>query len=278
MSDKMSKQKKLAIIAAVAAVSAIMAAYFVPAQTTVNIEPVEGEDEDTPRAIAAALDYVRISPTFAFDGVEDTIKIESIVKDLSLPPQYRIAVSFESTHGGFGDREGQMLTQVMTPHTMQIVVSDGSVMSAVTDGVWDEQNHQYVLKHPSEKLVPSDESVSAPSGPVSDYESLVGHVKSRGIAVEPVEELDDSPFSTTTKVISVGGATVQVYEFQSESDAESAMLTVSEDGTEIGTSIIRWIDTPHFYAKGKIIVLYVGQNPEVTGLLESLLGNQFAGM
>ncbi|MDC8437730.1 MAG: hypothetical protein LV468_01870, partial [Candidatus Nitrosotenuis sp.] len=78
--------------------------------------------------------------------------------------------------------------------------------------------------------------------------------------------------------ISVGGATIQVYEFQSESDAESARLTVSEDGTEIGTSIIRWMDTPHFYAKGKIIVLYVGQNPEVTSLLEAFLGNQFAGM
>lgn len=274
----MSKQKKIAIIAAVAAVSVIMAAYFVPAQTTVNIEPVEGEDEDTPRAIAAALDYVRISPTFAFDGVEDTIRIDKISKTESFPAEFDITVSFESTHGGFGDREGQMLTQAMTPHMMQIVVSDGNVISAVTDGVWDEQNHQYVLKHPSEKLVSNDEPVSAPSGPVSDYASLVGSIKSRGIAVDLVEELDDSPFSTTTKVISVGGATIQVYEFQSESDAESAILTVSEDGTEIGTSIIRWIDTPHFYAKGKIIVLYVGQNPEVTSLLESFLGNQFAGM
>lgn len=79
-------------------------------------------------------------------------------------------------------------------------------------------------------------------------------------------------------MISVGGADVQVYEFHSESDAWAASLTVSEDGTEIGTSIIRWIDAPHFYTKGKIIVLYVGQNPEITNLLESLLGTQFAGM
>ncbi|WP_268542019.1 hypothetical protein [Candidatus Nitrosotenuis cloacae] len=274
----MSKQMKMAIIAAIVAASVIVAAYFIPAQTTVNIEPVEGEDEDTPRAIAAALDYVRISPTYAFDGIEDTIKIDKISKTGSSPAEFDITVSFESTHGGFGNREGQMLTQVMTPHMMQILVSDGTVISAVTDGTWDEQNHQYVLKHPSEKLVPSDEQVPAPSGPVSDYASLVDSIKSRGIAVEPVEELDDSPFSTPTKVISVGGATIQVYEFQSESDAESARLTVSEDGTEIGTSIIRWMDTPHFYAKGKIIVLYVGQNPEVTSLLEAFLGNQFAGM
>lgn len=64
----------------------------------------------------------------------------------------------------------------------------------------------------------------------------------------------------------------------SPSHAWVASLTVSEDGTEIGTSIIRWIDVPHFYTKGKIIVLYLGQNPEITNLLESLLGAQFAGM
>jgi len=53
---------------------------------------------------------------------------------------------------------------------------------------------------------------------------------------------------------------------------------ISNDGTEIGTSVIRWMDMPHFYTKGKIIVLYVGQNPEIKNLLESLLSQQFAGM
>ena len=71
---------------------------------------------------------------------------------------------------------------------------------------------------------------------------------------------------------------MQVFEFPSESDAITANLTVSEDGTEIGTSITRWMDTPHFYTNGKLIVLHVGQNPEIVNLLESLLGNQFAGM
>lgn len=85
-------------------------------------------------------------------------------------------------------------------------------------------------------------------------------------------------FSIPTEAISVDGSDVQVFEFQSEADAKAATLTVSEDGTEIGTSIIHWIDTPHFYTNGKIIVLYVGQNPEITNLLESLLDTQFAGM
>ncbi|PIN82220.1 MAG: hypothetical protein COV65_07595, partial [Nitrosopumilales archaeon CG11_big_fil_rev_8_21_14_0_20_33_24] len=53
---------------------------------------------------------------------------------------------------------------------------------------------------------------------------------------------------------------------------------VSSDGTEIGLSVIRWMDTPHFYSQGKIIVQYIGHNPEMLNLLDSFLGNQFAGM
>lgn len=68
-----------------------------------------------------------------------------------------------------------------------------------------------------------------------------------------------------------------MFEFQNESDAKTASLTISEDGTEIGTSIIRWIGPPHFYTQGKIIVLYVGKNSEVSSLLEDLLGPQSAG-
>ncbi|HSD04382.1 MAG TPA: hypothetical protein VLB45_01340, partial [Nitrosopumilaceae archaeon] len=101
----------------------------------------------------------------------------------------------------------------------------------------------------------------------------------RGILVTPIDEIpaEASSFSVPTKVISVGGADVQVFEFASEQDAVAATQTVSEDGTEIGTSIIRWIGPPHFYTQGKLIVLYVGDNSEVTSLLEDFIGPQFAG-
>jgi hypothetical protein len=183
--------------------------------------------------------------------------------------------TFESAHGGFGNRDGQVMTQAITPHTVEIIISEGKVISAVTDDVWDELNHQYVLK---QKLPSHDYPVSPFDGIVTDYASLVEGIKSYGILVEQKEKLDDSPFSVPTVVLSVGGTDIQTYEFENESDAKAAMQTISEDGTQIGTSIIRWIDVSHFYANGKIIVLYVGQNPEITSLLESLVGSQFAGM
>ena len=41
--------------------------------------------------------------------------------------------------------------------------------------------------------------------------------------------------------------------------------------------MITWIDTPHFYKAGKIIVLYIGSDATVLDLLKGALGPQFAG-
>lgn len=274
------KQNKSVILAAVIGAVAVglLGAYFLPAQSTLTIIPTTPEEQAKYDAMGVAQKYIVASPTFAFDGIHETLDVIDVAIMESHPVQYKVTIAFDSAHAGFGDRTDQILADVITPHKMDIIVSEGMVVSAVTDGVWDELNHQYVLKHPNEKLTSHDEPVTRFEGQVSDYFSLVEAIKSKGVLVEPVEELDDSPFSTTTKVISIGGADIQVYEFQTESDAWTASMTVSEDGTEIGTSIIRWIDVPHFYTKGKLIVLYVGQNPEIMSLLESLLGTQFAGM
>jgi hypothetical protein len=95
-----------------------------------------------------ALDFVRTAPTFAFDGMEETLSVGDILVLESFPEQYRLEVSFTSAHGGYGNRTGQIVTQALTPHMMSILISEGNVLSAVTDGEWDEMTHQYVLKEP----------------------------------------------------------------------------------------------------------------------------------
>jgi hypothetical protein len=128
-------------------------------------------------------------------------------------------------------------------------------------------------------VIPSQEYVQQQptQNHVNDYATFVGMLKALGAKVEKIDHLDDSPFSVPTRVTSVNGETIQVYEFETETDAKAATQTVSDDGTEIGTSMITWIGPPHFYAQGKIIVLYTGENSEISSLLEDLLGPQFAG-
>lgn len=272
------KQKKFVMTAIMIGIIAagVTGTYFVSAQTTVTMIPITQEEQKRNDALGVAQKYIVTSPTFAFDGDINTLDTVYVGSVESIPSQYVIKISFDSSHGGFGNREGQMLIQTITPHTMTILVSEGNVISAVTDEAWDELNHQYVLKQQS-KLPSSNDSPQF-DGKVIDFQSLVSAIKSRGLAVEQIEKIDDSAFKVPIQVISVGGMDLQVYEFDSESDVSIAKEIVSSDGTEIGLSIIRWMDAPHFYSQGKIIVQYIGHNPEMLNLLDSFLGNQFAGM
>lgn len=273
-------QLKFVAIAAIIGIIAIgvTVAYFVPAKTTLTSIPITPEEKEKNDALGVAQRYIVTSPTFAFDGDINTLDTEYVGSLESFPVQYMIKMAFDSAHGGFGNREGQMLTQVITHHKMDIVVSEGKVISAVTDETWDELNLQYVQS--LSKLPSSDEPIVPFEGMATDYSSLVNAIQSRGVLVEHIDEIasESSSFSVPIHVISVGGVDVQIYEFASESDAKTASLTVSEDGTEIGLSMIRWMDEPHFYTNGKIIVQYIGHNPEIMNLLESFLGKQFAGM
>lgn len=95
-----------------------------------------------------AKDFIITTPTFAFDGIQETLNVIDIRIMESYPEQYVVTLEFTSTHGGYGNRTDQIVTQALTPHTMEILIVEGEVLSAVTDGTWDELNNQYVLKAP----------------------------------------------------------------------------------------------------------------------------------
>jgi hypothetical protein len=119
-----------------------------------------------------------------------------------------------------------------------------------------------------------------PVGLATDYDSLVDNLRAAGATVEhpalPQVIVQDF-FSVTGQVFKVNGEDVQVFEYSDQSTAEGEAALVSPDGSTIGTSSPFWVAPPHFYKAGKIIVLYVGEEPTVMDMLDSVLGAQFAG-
>ena len=85
-------------------------------------------------------------------------------------------------------------------------------------------------------------------------------------------------FSVEARVLSAYGEDVQVFEYDSN---ENALTEVDESGLtpdgQFQTVMVTWIDTPHFYQTGNLIVLYVGSNSDITTMLEDLLGPPIAG-
>ena len=267
-----TKQKKFAIVAVVTAIAlGAVCAFLVPAQITVLAIPTTEEDQERYDALGVAQRYVVTSPTFNFDGDINSLETEYVGSTKSIPPQHIFKATFESSHGGYGNREGQVLTQMITSHTMSILVSEGNIISAVTDETFDEVKELFIQRE-------ADPDISMNVSDVYNYSSFIDGLEKKGASMELVEILEDSPFSIPGFVVLVNEEHVQVYEFFSETKTLEASLLISQDGTEIGTSIIRWMDEPHFYSKGNVIVQYIGHNPEMLNLLDSLLGNQFAGM
>jgi len=91
-----------------------------------------------------AIGFLKNAPTFAFDGIDDSLTVEDVMILESFPEQYVIAINFESLHGGYGDRTSQILTQAITPHTIRVTIVDGQITSAIIDGVWDEISQETI--------------------------------------------------------------------------------------------------------------------------------------
>jgi len=86
---------------------------------------------------AIAVQFLRSSPTFRFDGIEGTLRLaasEAGAKANSWVFNYE----FQSRQAGYGDRTGLIGAQVITDHRAQIVVEQGEVVSAIIDDRWDE--------------------------------------------------------------------------------------------------------------------------------------------
>jgi len=128
-------------------------------------------------------------------------------------------------------------------------------------------------------------NVSTPASPatspeplaVEDTASLMAALQSAGANVETGEPITQVFFSLEGSIIKVNGADVQVFEYESAEAMENEASQVAPDGGSIGTSMVTWVDTPHFYKAGRIIVLYIGSDEAVLGLLEKVIGPQFAG-
>lgn len=134
-----------------------------------------------------------------------------------------------------------------------------SVLTACASGVQDVQK----------TTLPSAGSSSNGSG----YDDLVDALKAAGAAVEPGEEVEQPFFSVKAKSVKVNGADVQIFEYSDEAARKADSDLISPDGTSVGATMIDWVDQPNFWARGRLIVLYVGKDTATIDLLTGVLGS-----
>ena len=112
---------------------------------------------------------------------------------------------------------------------------------------------------------------------VQDQASLISALQTSGATVETGDSITQDFFTPQGHIFKVNGADLQVFEYENAEAMEKDASQVAPDGGSIGTSMVNWIDRPHFYKGGRIIVLYVGSDGALLELLNKVLGPQFAG-
>jgi len=120
-------------------------------------------------------------------------------------------------------------------------------------------------------------------GPVQDQVSLIDALRESvpvdisGSIAQPFLH----PDSGTTVQLSGGNlaapADVQLFEYGSAAAAGADAHQIRADGSGTARTTVDWVAPPHFFLKGRVLVIYVGRDPAVINLLTSVLGSQFAG-
>lgn len=130
---------------------------------------------------------------------------------------------------------------------------------------------------------PASPSAVAPAPaeimPFGGYVDLAAALRAAGARVEPAGvENHDPLFGRAPMIVEVilprsgeareGGGLVQVYQFTDEAERLGAAAGLGPGSFPT----IEWVDEPHFWAKGRVIVQYVGQDEQLISLLTTLLG------
>jgi hypothetical protein len=110
-----------------------------------------------------------------------------------------------------------------------------------------------------------------------DIDALAASLRTAGVKVGKRGRVSQPFFSVGGQILAVIGEDVQVFRYATARAAEREAGRVSPDGSGVGTSMVSWISTPHFFRKDNLIVLYVGDDAGVLRALGAVLGNQFAG-
>jgi hypothetical protein len=109
------------------------------------------------------------------------------------------------------------------------------------------------------------------------YTELLDALRDAGATVEPAEPVNQAFLNASGQIVRVDGADVQVFEYADESAREADSDAIPEDGSSFPTIMVTWVGQPHFWAQGRLIVLYVGSDQAIIDLLNDLLGDPIAG-
>jgi len=121
--------------------------------------------------------------------------------------------------------------------------------------------------------------------PFADAATLIEHLEQEGVLLTPIGRVTYAWFATPALTFETGPLrqdALFVHEHADTAGAQADARRVAPDGRKIvgpnNESIrVEWLGEPHLYQSGRLLVVYVGQDPDVMARLAKALGPSFAG-
>lgn len=126
-------------------------------------------------------------------------------------------------------------------------------------------------------------------GPVRDHVSFVDNLRASGYAASPNGDIQQPFLQPRGTLLHISGgdlrapAEVQSFNYDDRDLGTDGLAVAQADAAGIQpdgqpkNARVTWSGPPHFFHKDRIIVLYIGSDPQLLRELEALLGAQFAG-
>jgi hypothetical protein len=124
---------------------------------------------------------------------------------------------------------------------------------------------------------PQPKSGSSHTSQVVDYKSLLADLRAKGLRAESAGKIVQPFFTVAGRVIQVNGQDLQVFQYPDAARTNAQAALVSPDGLSVATTKVHWLAPPRFYKRGKLLVIYLGDDGDVLKILEAALGPHFAG-
>lgn len=123
-------------------------------------------------------------------------------------------------------------------------------------------------------VAPSPSPTPSPRAHADGLEGLVADLEAEGVKVTVGETFNAEPLAVEGVNVCVGPEELKVYVYGTEAQRLSVSRAIDpNDATNIGTSIVEWDGAPKFWARDRILVLYLGRDALTTNLLIGVLGN-----
>lgn len=119
----------------------------------------------------------------------------------------------------------------------------------------------------------TDPPTPTPDAVVDTGAELITTLQAEGVVAQDGGPFSDYLFDGGGQLLLVNGQQVQVWEFATIEDADTAREFIS--GTESPLATIRFFQSPRFFQAGTMLVLFVNTDPAILNMLTRILGEPF---